>query len=116
MFHQLLTPVGNSLGLSFLVAALPVLTMVFLLGVFRRPAWQAALAALVVGVIVAVGPWQMPVQVAVQSVLNGAAFALWPVMWLVLNGLLLYNVAVYSGRFDAFRESSPQLQQALSIT
>lgn len=103
MFHQLLTPVGNSLGLSFLVAALPVLTVVLLLGVFRRPAWQAALAALVVGVIVAVGPWQMPVQLAVQSVLNGATFALWPVMWLVLNGLLLYNVAVYSGRFDAFR-------------
>src|SRR5579863_626561 len=103
MFHQLLTPVGNSLGLSFLVAALPVLTVVLLLGVFRRPAWQAALAALAVGVIVAVGPWQMPVQLAVQSVLNGATFALWPVMWLVLNGLLLYNVAVYSGRFDAFR-------------
>jgi lactate permease len=103
MFHQLLTPVGNSLGLSFLVAAIPVLSVVLLLGVFRRPAWQAALAGLVVGVIVAVGPWQMPVELAVQSILNGAVFALWPVMWLVLNGLLLYNVAVRSGRFDAFR-------------
>lgn len=103
MFHQLLTPVGNRLELSFLVAALPVLSVVVLLGVFRRPAWQAALVGLVVGVIVAVGPWQMPVQLAVQSILNGAIFALWPVMWLVLNGLLLYNVAVGSGRFDAFR-------------
>jgi len=103
MFHQLLTPVGNSLELSFLVAALPVLSVVLLLGVFRRPAWQAALVGLVVGVIVAVGPWQMPAGLAVQSILNGAIFALWPVMWLVLNGLLLYNVAVRSGRFDAFR-------------
>lgn len=103
MFHQLLTPVGNSLPLSFLVAALPVLSVVLLLGVFRRPAWQAALAGLIVGVAIAVGPWQMPAQLAVQSVLNGAVFALWPVMWLVLNGLLLYNVAVRSGRFDAFR-------------
>ncbi len=103
MFHQLLTPVGNSLPLSFLVAALPVLSVVLLLGVFRRPAWQAALAGLIVGVAVAVGPWQMPAQLAAQSVLSGAVFALWPVMWLVLNGLLLYNVAVRSGRFDAFR-------------
>ena len=103
MFHQLLTPVANSLGLSFLVAALPVLTMVLLLGWFRRPGWQAALCGLVVCFIVAVGPWQMPVRLAVQSMLNGATFALWPVMWLVLNGLLLYNVAVRSGRFEAFR-------------
>lgn len=55
MFHQLLTPVGNSLGLSFLVAAVPVLTMVLALGWFRRPGWQAALGGLIVCFIVAVG-------------------------------------------------------------
>ena len=103
MFHQLLTPVGGSLALSVLVAALPVVAVVLLLGVLRRPAWQAALAGLIVGFVVAVGPWQMSVPLAIRSVLNGATFALWPVMWIVLNGLLLYNIAVYSGRFDAFR-------------
>ncbi len=35
--------------------------------------------------------------------LSGATFALWPVMWLVFNGLLLYNLSVQSGRFEAFR-------------
>jgi lactate permease len=103
MFHQLLTPVGNSLGLSCLVAALPVLVVLLLLGVLRRPAWLAALCALLVGLIVAVLPWQMPIGLAVHSVLNGATFALWPVMWIVVNALLLYNIAVCSGRFDAFR-------------
>jgi lactate permease len=103
MFHQLLTPVGNSLALSFLVAALPVLIVVLLLGVFRRPAWQATLAGLIVGLVVAIGPWQMPAPLAVRSVLNGATFAVWPVMWIVVNGLLLYNIAVQSGRFEAFR-------------
>ena len=103
MFHQLLTPVGNSLALSSLVAALPVLVVVLLLGVLRRAAWQAALAGLLVGLIVAVGVWQMPLALAVQSILNGATFAFWPVMWIVLNGLLLYNIAVHSGSFDAFR-------------
>jgi len=103
MFHQLLTPVGGSLALSFLVAALPVVVVVLLLGVFQRPGWQAALAGLIVGFVVAVGPWQMPVPLALQAVLNGATYALWPIMWIVFNGLLLYNIAVYSGRFDAFR-------------
>ena len=53
MFRQLLTPVGDSLGLSFLVAILPVVAVLVLLGVLRRPAWQAALAGLIVGLIVA---------------------------------------------------------------
>jgi lactate permease len=103
MFRQLLTPVGNSLELSFLLATLPVLAVLLLLGVLRRPAWQAALAGLLVGLVVAVGPWQMPFGLALQSMLHGATFALWPVMWIVFNALLLYNIAVHSGRFDAFR-------------
>jgi lactate permease len=103
MFHQLLTPIGDSLSASFCVAVLPILTLVLLLGVLRRPAWQASLAALVVAFVIAVGPWRMPLTPAIQSLLNGATFALWPVMWLVFNGLLLYNISVRSGRFEAFR-------------
>jgi lactate permease len=103
MFHQLLTPVGNSLWLSSVTAALPALSVVLLLGLFRRPAWQAASAGLAVGAAVALGPWQVPLNLVMQSVLSGAVFALWPVMWIVLNGLLLFNIAVCSGRFDAFR-------------
>jgi len=103
MFQQLLTPVGASLGLSFVVATLPVVTVLILLGVMRRPAWQAALAGLIVGLIVAVYVWQLPLNLALGSVANGAVFALWPVMWIVFNALVLYNIAVRSGRFDAFR-------------
>src|SRR5580698_8220796 len=103
MFHQLLTPVGGSLALSFLVAILPVLTVLLLLGILRRPAWQAALAGLIVGLIVAIGPWQLPAPLAFHAVFNGATFAVWPVMWIVVNALLLYNIAVSSGRFEAFR-------------
>jgi lactate permease len=103
MFHQLLTPVGGSLSLSFLVAVLPIATVLVLLGILKRPAWQAALAGLVVGLLIAIGVWDMPSEIAFSSALNGAVFALWPVMWIVVNALLLYNVAVTSGRFDAFR-------------
>src|ERR1700722_630095 len=104
MFHQLLTPVGGSLGLSFLVALLPIVTVLALPSLFKRPAWLAALAGLVVAFLVAVTVWGMPVQLALASACNGAIFALWPVMWIVINALLLYNIAVASGRFDAFRD------------
>ena len=103
MFQQLLTPVGGNLALSFATASLPIATVLVLLGVLRRPAWQASLAGLVVGFVIAVGVWKLPVGLAISATLNGVVFALWPVMWIVFNAMLLYNVAVVSGRFDAFR-------------
>jgi len=103
VFQQLLTPVVDSLALSFIAASLPILTVLVLLGLVRRPAWQASLAGLVVGFIVAVGLWRLPIGLALDATLNGVVFALWPVMWIVFNAMLLYNIAVTSGRFDAFR-------------
>jgi lactate permease len=104
MFHQLLTPIGDSHPLSFLVASLPIVVVLVMLGALRRPAWQASLAGLIVGFVVAVAVWQMPIGLALDSVAAGVVFALWPVMWIVFNALLLYNIAVASGRFDAFRD------------
>ncbi|MBW8837377.1 MAG: L-lactate permease, partial [Burkholderia sp.] len=103
MFHQLLTPIGDSLLASFLVAALPIIVVLVLLGWARRPAWQASLAGLVVGLIVAIAGWKFPVGLALDSVAAGAVFAYWPVMWIVFTAILLYNIAQRSGRFAAFR-------------
>ena len=104
MFNQLLTPVGGSLALSFLVAAVPIATVLVLLGVLRRPAWQASLGGLVAALAIAILVWQFPPGLAIDAVVAGMVFALWPVMWIVFNALLLYNIAVVSGRFDAFRD------------
>lgn len=103
MFAQLLTPIGNSLGLSFLVSSVPIIVVLVVLGALQRPAWQASLGGLIVALIIALGPWRMPAGLAFNSVADGMVFALWPVMWIVVNALLLYNIAVKSGRFDAFR-------------
>jgi len=75
-----------------------------MLGVMRRPAWQASLGGLVVGLMIAVLVWRFPLDLALRGIAAGAVFALWPVMWIVFNALLLYNIAVVSGRFDAFRD------------
>ena len=103
MFAQLLTPVGSSLPLSFLVAAAPIAVVLVLMGVLRRAAWEASLAGLVLGLVLAAGVWKMPALMALDSAAAGAAFALWPIMWIVVNALLLFNIAVNSGRFDALR-------------
>lgn len=104
VFVQSLTPVGHSLLLSFLVAALPIVVALVMLGVLRRPAWQASLAGLVTGLVIAVAAWGMPAGLAVDAVAAGMALALVPVMWIVFNALLLYNIAVKTGRFDQFRQ------------
>src|SRR5947209_7282078 len=102
-FCQPLSPVAGSLFLSFLVGIIPIIVVLVLLGILRRPAWQAALAGLVVGFIIAIAVWQMPIGLAASSTLNGVAFALIPVMWIVWNAMWLYNVAVRSGKFELFR-------------
>jgi lactate permease len=104
MFHQLLTPVGGSLGLSALVALLPIAMVLVVLGIMKKAAWQAALLGLVLAFAIAVTIWGMPVRMAFAAAADGAVFAVWPVMWIVINALLLYNIAVASGRFDAFRD------------
>ncbi len=103
MFHQLLTPVGGNLFLSFLAASVPLAVVLVMLGVLRRPSWQAALAGLVAGLIMAIAVWKFPVALAANAAAAGGAFALWPIMWIVFNALVLYNITQKSGRFDAFR-------------
>lgn len=104
VFAQPLVPVAHSLLWSFLVAAVPIGVALVMLGVLRRPAWQASLVGLIAGLAIAIGVWGMPAGLAFNAVAAGMALALVPVMWIVFTALLLYNIAVKSGRFDQFRQ------------
>ncbi|MBK7623262.1 MAG: L-lactate permease [Kineosporiaceae bacterium] len=103
MFHQEPAPVGDSLLLSALVALLPLLTIFLLLGVFRVKAHLAGLASLLVAMGVSVLAFHMPMQLALLSASQGAVFGLFPIMWIVLNAVWLYQVTVVSGRFEDLR-------------
>ena len=103
MFHQFVAPVADNLFLSFVVGFIPILVVLILLGIVRLPAWQSALVGLLVGLLIATMIWHMPVGLAASSTLNGFAFALVPVMWIVWNAMWLFNVAVRSGKFELFR-------------
>ena len=78
MFQQLLTPVSGNLALSFAVASLPIVVVLVMLGVLRRPAWQASLAGLISAFAIAVSLWQFPVKLALASTAEGVTFGLGP--------------------------------------
>ncbi|MDP9221281.1 MAG: L-lactate permease, partial [Actinomycetota bacterium] len=105
MYRQVLDPVGNSLFLSSLVAAIPLVTLFVLLGGLRLRAWVAALVSLGVAIFIAIFVYSMPAGQALLLGTEGAAFGLFPIMWIVLNALWIYNMTVESGHFDVLRRS-----------
>ncbi|WP_284746545.1 L-lactate permease [Amycolatopsis sp. RTGN1] len=104
MFVQDVTPLG-SLGLSALVAVLPLATVLVLLGAVRMRAHHAALIGLLVALVVGIAAYGMPIVQAVSGALQGAAFGLWPIMWIVVNALWIYRLTVRTGHFDVLRRS-----------
>ncbi len=105
MFQQDLQPVGDSLGLSALCAALPLVTLFVLLGGLRMRAWLAGLISLGVSLVVAVVLFGMPVGQSVIAAVDGAAFGFFPILWIVINAIWVYNLTVASGHFDVLRRS-----------
>ncbi len=102
-FHRLLYPVAGSSLISFLIGLLPVATVLVLMGIVRRPAWQAAGAGLIVGLLCAILGWGMPLQDAASAAGYGFFFALFPIMYIVFAAMWLYNITVQTGKFDLFR-------------
>jgi lactate permease len=105
MFTQDLNPVGDSLTLSALVAAVPLVLLFVLLGGLRLKAYVAGLISLVVALAIAIVLYKMPVGQALLSATEGAAFGFFPILWIVLNAIWVYNLTVASGHFDVLRRS-----------
>jgi lactate permease len=105
MWQHNYEPLGGSLGLSALVAAIPILVLFFMLGVRRTPAWKAAASALLSALAVSLLVYGMPVQLAVISTIYGAAFGIFPIAWIVFSSIMLYRLAVDTGKFEVIKES-----------
>jgi lactate permease len=105
MYRPILDSVAGSLTLTALVSLLPLLTLFVLLGVLRIAAWKAAVASLVVSLLVAILAYSMPAGQAVMSGIEGAAFGFFPIMWIVINAIWVYNMTVVTGHFDVLRRS-----------
>lgn len=105
MYQQILDPLGGSLGWSAAVAALPLIVLFALLGIFKVRAWAASLIGLALAWGVAVIVYEMPVSQATAAASEGAAFGLFPAMWIVVNAIWIYEMTTRSGHFEVLKRS-----------
>jgi lactate permease len=105
VYKQILDPVAHSLALSSLVAALPLVVLFVMLGVLRVTAWVASLVSLVLAVVLAILVYGMPVGQALLAGTEGAAFGFFPILWIVINAIWVYQMTVETGHFDVLRRS-----------
>ena len=102
MWAQPLAPLG-SVSSSGLVAAIPLVVVLLLMGVWRRSGLFSSACGLATAALLAIGVWHMPITLALWSVAFGFAFALLPILWIVFAALWLYNLTVETGSFEALR-------------
>jgi lactate permease len=97
-------PLSNAL-LSTAVAALPVVVLLTAIAFFHIRIHLAALLGLGVALVVALGVYRMPAAPAAATVCYGAAYGLFPIGWIILNLIFLYQLTVKKGLFDVLRSS-----------
>jgi len=102
---QTYAPAGGSLYLSAMLAASPVVVLLGLLALARARAHWAALAGLATSLAIAILVFGMPHRLALLAALDGAAYGLFPVGWIVLSAIFVYDVTVKSGDFEVIKHS-----------
>jgi lactate permease len=105
---QVYDPLGNAV-LSTLVAALPIVLLLTTLAIFEWKAHWAALAGLVAALLVSVVVYGMPVSAAAATAVYGAAYGLFPIGWIILAAVFLYNLTVAAGQFEIVKSSVARL-------
>lgn len=109
MYQQVLDPMANSLGWSAAVAAVPLLLLFVLLGALKMTAWVASLISLAVSIVIAVVIYGMPIGQTLLAGSEGAAFGFFPILWIVINAIWVYQMTVETGHFDVLRRSFSQV-------
>jgi len=101
VFTQPLAPIAGSLALSALLAALPLILLFLLLGVFKVKAWLSALIGLAASIAVAIIGWGMPAAMAFSATAEGAFYGAFPIMWILVNAIWVYQLSVITGWFES---------------
>ena len=104
VWSQIYIPLGP-LGISALVATIPVAVLLGLLGIWRFQAHWAALAGLGAAIAIALVVYGMPLHMALLSAGYGAAYGLFPIGWIVLCAIFVFDITVQTGKFEIIKRS-----------
>jgi lactate permease len=116
---QVVDPFDN-IFLSALVALVPILFIFWALIIQKMKGYQASLLATVLAVIIAVSVYGMPAKLALLSTGHGILYGLFPICWIVLAAVFLFNLTVKAGQFECIKHfmasiTSDRRLQALLI-
>lgn len=110
---------GRGLFASAAIAATPILVVLVLLGILRKPSWVAGLCGLTATLILALAGYHMPASTAASAACEGVAFGLFPISWIVFWAICLFRVTLETGKFEIIKDSigrltfDPRLQALL---
>ena len=93
----------NNIGLSALLAMLPILFIFWALIIKKMKGYQASLIATSIAIIIAITAYGMPLKLALLSTLNGALYGFFPICWIVITAVFLFNLTVKSGQFEIIK-------------
>jgi lactate permease len=118
-WKQVIDPFNN-ITISALVAVVPIVFIFWALIIKKMKGYQASLIALVIALLIAILIYGMPVKLAVLSSLHGAMYGLFPICWIVITAVYLFNITVKSGQLEIIKHfmasiTSDRRLQALLI-
>ena len=93
----------NNIFLSALVALLPILVIFYALIIKKMKGYIASLLAVGVAIVIAIAVYGMPVNLALLSTANGALYGLFPICWIIISAIFLFNITVESGQFEIIK-------------
>lgn len=99
---QVIDPFKN-IFLSALVAVLPIIFIFWALIIKKMKGYQASLITTAIAILIAVIVYQMPVKLALLSTAHGALYGLFPICWIIISAVFLFNITVKSGQFEVIK-------------
>lgn len=118
-WQQVIDPFDNII-LSALLAVVPILFIFWALIIQKMKGYQASLIATALAILIAITAYGMPVKLALLSTANGALYGLFPICWIVITAVFLFNITIKSGQFEIIKHymasiTSDRRLQALLI-
>ena len=118
-WQQVIDPF-NHIGWSALLAVVPILFIFWALAIQKMKGYLASVIATVLAILIAVTAYGMPVNLALLSTANGALYGLFPICWIIITAVFLFNITVKSGQFEVIKHymaslTSDRRLQALLI-